>query len=569
MHIKFTNAGKGNAKETANYLMDDKDHKGLDRPGIEVLEGNPHDVAALANTLPFKSRYTHGIISFAKEDSPTKEDISNVISDFKNAAFGDLDESRYSWSVVMHHEEDGGKHLHIITAKVDLETGKQLNIAEPGWQKHYDLLRDAWNHEKGWARPDDPARSRLHSKGFEHAVEAGEARLEAHNLKEQLGPKPSREGAKTLLNRYAVNLIENGAETRTDLVRGFQEAGMNIPRQGKDYITVELPETGSKYRLKGNMYHENFNSKEFKHEQERTREQSITGQNNNSREEGKRIGAEKRRELERSIERRNERFAKRFAQVRAQSKKMDFERTEGNRGIDSGPEQASTEHIEKTSESGRQHKERDNRVSEINGGNGSQLSEQSEKTNETPVPGSFLRNDRELGHSRNNDLPSNSKPTFIDNLKAKIGEYHDKAKQRYDSFRDSVNERIGKINRGLQEGNKTLNGFFRKHSESSSAVERNTRSAISALERAGESHKSTIENNTRAVANHQGVGSKGHRERLQEYRRDLPGYQADGSKDRKVINGLDNATRKRIELKQSLEQSYKRRDQQLDQGIGY
>ena len=45
-------------------------------------------------------------------------------------------------------------------ARVDLETGKSLNIAAPGWQKTFDALRDWQNHENGWSRPDDPERAR-------------------------------------------------------------------------------------------------------------------------------------------------------------------------------------------------------------------------------------------------------------------------------------------------------------------------------------------------------------------------------------------------------------------------
>ena len=49
--------------------------------------------------------------------------------------------------------------MHVLTARCDLETGKRLNIALPGWQKTFDPLRDAYNHEHGRSRPDDPARA--------------------------------------------------------------------------------------------------------------------------------------------------------------------------------------------------------------------------------------------------------------------------------------------------------------------------------------------------------------------------------------------------------------------------
>ena len=64
-----------------------------------------------------------------------------------------LEEERYSWSAVLHREADGGVHVHVLAARCDLETGKSLNIAPPGWQKTFDALRDSLNYEHGWSRP--------------------------------------------------------------------------------------------------------------------------------------------------------------------------------------------------------------------------------------------------------------------------------------------------------------------------------------------------------------------------------------------------------------------------------
>ena len=65
------------------------------------------------------------------------------------AAWAGLDADRYSWTAVLHRERGGGVHVHVLTARYDLEIGKSLNIAPPGWQKTFDPLRDAFNHEHG------------------------------------------------------------------------------------------------------------------------------------------------------------------------------------------------------------------------------------------------------------------------------------------------------------------------------------------------------------------------------------------------------------------------------------
>ena len=57
---------------------------------------------------------------------------------------------------VLHREHSDGVHVHILTARCDLETSRSLNIAPPGRQKTLGPLRDGFNHQYGWSRPDDP-----------------------------------------------------------------------------------------------------------------------------------------------------------------------------------------------------------------------------------------------------------------------------------------------------------------------------------------------------------------------------------------------------------------------------
>ena len=42
------------------------------------------------------------------------------------------------------------------------------------------------------------------------------------------------------------------------LIVGLQEAGLEVPRQGKAYITAADPEGGGKWRLKGAIYEQDF-----------------------------------------------------------------------------------------------------------------------------------------------------------------------------------------------------------------------------------------------------------------------------------------------------------------------
>ena len=127
---------------------------------VKVLRGNPDQVAAVADSLEFEHKYTSGVIAWSPEDAPSDAQIERVVDEFEKTAWAGLEADRYAWSAIEHREAGAGVHVHVLAARVDLETGKSLNIAAPGWQKTFDALRDWQNHENGWSRPDDPERAR-------------------------------------------------------------------------------------------------------------------------------------------------------------------------------------------------------------------------------------------------------------------------------------------------------------------------------------------------------------------------------------------------------------------------
>lgn len=244
MHHKFTKHGKasgrgGGCAKAIDYLLGERDHKGEERPDIQVLRGDPYGVAAVADTLDFSRTYTSGVISWAPEEAPTDEEISAVVDDWEKLAFSGLEPDRYAFTAVLHRENGGGVHVHTITARVDLETGKALNIAPPGHQKDFDAFRDKWNHEQGWARPDDPLRKRLLQPDFE----AYRTALNASKLKTEL--------TEHFMDAAAQGLIEDGQ----DLRQYAKEAlGCVVTRSGKDYVSLKPEGFSRAIRLKGEMY---------------------------------------------------------------------------------------------------------------------------------------------------------------------------------------------------------------------------------------------------------------------------------------------------------------------------
>ena len=254
MHIKFLARGTGSARAAAKYLLGERDAAGKLREGVEVLRGDPHRVASVADTLGFEHRYTSGVIAWAPEDEPTDKQIGAVLDAFEKTAWAGLEPDRYAWAAVLHREEGGGAHVHVLAARCDLETGRSLNIAPPGWRKTFDPLRDAFNHEHGWGRPDDPARARVEQPGHRAYIEAAQLRA---GLRLE---SSSRE----LIRDYLIQRVEHGAvKDRFDVVAALREAGLEVPRQGKDYLTAMDRETGERWRLKGRLYAFDFHPERF------------------------------------------------------------------------------------------------------------------------------------------------------------------------------------------------------------------------------------------------------------------------------------------------------------------
>lgn len=245
MHIKFlphgTNKG-GSCGKAMDYLLGAKDHKGEIRPDVQALKGDPYAVAAVADALEFSRCYTSGLITWAAEDAPTDEHIESVLSDWERLSFAGLEPDRYAFAAVLHREADGGVHVHTITARVDLETGKALNIAPPGHEQHFDTLRDKWNFKEGWARPDDPVRARLLSPDFEaYAIKnSGSNQISIKN-----------EITDHLIEAVARGVVSNAKELReyvTDVLN------FEITRTGATYLSVKPDGFDRAIRLKGELF---------------------------------------------------------------------------------------------------------------------------------------------------------------------------------------------------------------------------------------------------------------------------------------------------------------------------
>ena len=254
MLIKFFPNGKGNGAGPVEYLtarsvLAYDDNRDLIRdasgqpmtltrePLPEVVRGNADGMIDLIDACPHKWTYRAGVVSFAHNDAPTEDEQQKVIDRFEEIGFAGLDADRYACLWVRHTHEDRVE-LHFCTPRMELHSGRSLNIAPPGYERAFDSLRDLMNKTHGWADPMDVERS-AEVKTVTEAPTRAQGRDELHGW---------------VRDQISLGLITD----RAVMTEALQEAGFEVPRAGKNYLTVKDPDTDERWRLKGEIFNEDW-----------------------------------------------------------------------------------------------------------------------------------------------------------------------------------------------------------------------------------------------------------------------------------------------------------------------
>lgn len=250
------NHGKGNAAKASAYLLDKFDHMGNMRAGIEVLRGDATTFNAICDASPHLWKYTSGVIAWSKDDAPTDEQIREVLTDFEQHAFSGLDPSQYHLFAVQHTDDDGSKHIHVLVPRLDLQSGKSLNIAPPGHEKHFDSLRDYFNTKYQWSRPDDLLL--MHTTQEPNHIAKLNAQAKKILSSKELEALPKKQFYKAIDNYVRTLLKTNTAKNRAEIITCIKQLdGVDSIKPNKESLTVTL-NNGKKHRIKGDFYHENF-----------------------------------------------------------------------------------------------------------------------------------------------------------------------------------------------------------------------------------------------------------------------------------------------------------------------
>lgn len=256
VHIKFLEHGKGSAAHASAYLLDRFDHLGNVRAGVQVLRGDATTFNALCHASPHLWKYTSGVIAWSKDDNPTDDQVLEVLNNFEEHAFAGLEQSQYHLFAVLHTDDDGSKHIHVLAPRLDIQSGKSLNIAPPGHEKHFDALRDYFNTKYQWSRPDDLLLMQT-TQEPNHVAKIN-AQAEKLYAREDFIALTKKQFCKTIDNHVKTLLKTQTIQNRADIVKCISQLkAVKSVGQSKEYLAVELI-NGKTHRLRGDFYHEQF-----------------------------------------------------------------------------------------------------------------------------------------------------------------------------------------------------------------------------------------------------------------------------------------------------------------------
>ncbi|MGL2502876.1 relaxase/mobilization nuclease domain-containing protein [Helicobacter pylori] len=239
MLVKFwgIKQGGGDGDGSVNYLLNERVKQGT----AKVLKGDANLTKSLLLSLTQKHKACVGCLSF--EESNIDESLKyELMESFENALLTESMQNRYNilW---VEHTDKGRLELNFVIPRIDLEKQKAFN---PYYHKvdlkRIDTWKDCINLKHAFTNPKDLEKQH---------------NMQCHNTKTPQG-KAIFKNYKELDN-YLYNAVTQGLlNSRAEIIELLQASNYEITRQGKDYISVKLPNQQKAKRLKGIIYDERF-----------------------------------------------------------------------------------------------------------------------------------------------------------------------------------------------------------------------------------------------------------------------------------------------------------------------
>ena len=252
MVVKFFPNRKGGGTSSIDYLLNDRKDKGLAR----VLSGDEALTRRIIKDMKYKQKATVGCLSFEEVD--INEDLKyQIMQDFEKHLLPGM-ENRYNilW---VEHTDKGRLELNFVIPKIDLVSQKSFN---PYYHKadlpRVDKWQDLQNLAYNFTDPKDPRKARTYKTYKPQSKQVG-------IYKDY-----------TTLNETLHQLVEQGEiQSREQMEELLISSGMEVTRQGKDYLSIKLPDSKKAKKFKGGIYEQQFKGIRELEEISRASEQRI------------------------------------------------------------------------------------------------------------------------------------------------------------------------------------------------------------------------------------------------------------------------------------------------------
>ncbi|MWJ29500.1 hypothetical protein GPM19_15065 [Halomonas sp. ZH2S] len=254
------------AKGATGYLLGNKDHKGQERAFKPVLlDGSPDAFEHIVGYGNQAGKYTSGGLYFeeSREDlikkfgseKAVEEKLQEIMDGFEETLFPGLDKDQYCGVWIL-HEDKSNIELNFLFAKEEIRSGKSLT---PYYHKA-DLTRvntwkDIVNFENGFSDPNSPDKKRAFIPEFFNEYKPIDFNSEEAKR---------RDFKKELTEEIEVMALNGKLSDRNELIDYLEkEKSLEVSRQTKTAISVINPLTNKPARLKGALFEEKADYKQF------------------------------------------------------------------------------------------------------------------------------------------------------------------------------------------------------------------------------------------------------------------------------------------------------------------
>lgn len=233
MVVKFFASKKGGGTASIDYLLNKRTQQGTAR----ILQGDEKITRELIKSMSQKHKTCVGCLSFEEKniDENLKKDI---MQSFENALLTPAMQGRYNilW---VEHTDKNRLELNFVIPKIDLESKKAFNpYFHMADLKRIEIWQDSINLKHNFTNPKDPAK--------EQTIRGSKKEISLFSDYEAL-------------DRFLHEKVSQGLLTsRKSIVELLRANSIEITREGKDYISVKLPESKKAKRFKGGIYDEQF-----------------------------------------------------------------------------------------------------------------------------------------------------------------------------------------------------------------------------------------------------------------------------------------------------------------------